>query len=90
LKWLENYQLNGFADRMITLDNLPVLKVQLESIQPDIILNCGAYTAVDKAETETELADIVNHEAVKVIAHANDNQVKLIHVSTDYVLMDIS
>jgi dTDP-4-dehydrorhamnose reductase len=53
-------------------------------------LNCGAYTAVDKAETETELADIVNHQAVKVIAHANDNQVKLIHVSTDYVLMDIS
>jgi dTDP-4-dehydrorhamnose reductase len=62
------------------------LKNQLEGIQPNIILNCGAYTAVDKAETELELADIVNHDAVKVIAqYANDNQVKLIHISTDYV-----
>jgi dTDP-4-dehydrorhamnose reductase len=76
-----------FADRTdVSLDNLAVLKVQLESIQPDVILNCGAYTGVDKAESEPELADIVNHQAVKVIAqYANDNQVKLIHISTDYV-----
>jgi dTDP-4-dehydrorhamnose reductase len=76
-----------FAYRsQISLAKLSVLKNQLEGIQPNIILNCGAYTAVDKAETELELADIVNHDAVKVIAqYANDNQVKLIHISTDYV-----
>jgi dTDP-4-dehydrorhamnose reductase len=76
-----------FADRtQVSLDNLSVLRDQLEVIRPDIILNCGAYTAVDRAETEQEIADIVNHQAVKVIAHyANDNKVKLIHVSTDYV-----
>jgi dTDP-4-dehydrorhamnose reductase len=76
-----------FADRtQVSLDKLAVLKVQLESIQPDVILNCGAYTAVDKAEAEQELADIVNHQAVKIISqYANDNQVKLIHISTDYV-----
>jgi dTDP-4-dehydrorhamnose reductase len=76
-----------FADRtQVSLDNLAVLKVQLESIQPDVILNCGAYTAVDKAESEPELAEIVNQQAVKIIAqYANDNQVKLIHISTDYV-----
>ncbi|MFT5824503.1 MAG: dTDP-4-dehydrorhamnose reductase, partial [Crocinitomix sp.] len=76
-----------FAHRsQISLAKLSVLKNQLEGIQPNIILNCGAYTAVDKAETELELADIVNHDAVKVIAqYANDNQVKLIHISTDYV-----
>jgi dTDP-4-dehydrorhamnose reductase len=76
-----------FANRsMVSLDDLAVLKVQLESIQPDVILNCGAYTAVDKAETEPELADIVNHQAVKIIAqYANDHQIKLIHISTDYV-----
>jgi dTDP-4-dehydrorhamnose reductase len=76
-----------FADRsQVSLDKLSVLKNQLEVIRPNIILNCGAYTAVDKAEMEPELADIVNHEAVKVIAqYANDNQVKLIHISTDYV-----
>lgn len=76
-----------FADRTrVSLDNLSVLKNQLEAIRPDIILNCVAYTAVDKAETEPELADIVNHQAVKIIAqYANENQVKLIHISTDYV-----
>jgi dTDP-4-dehydrorhamnose reductase len=76
-----------FADRMqVSLDDLSLLKKQLEAIRPNIILNCGAYTAVDKAEKEPELADIVNHEAVKIIAqYANKNQVKLIHISTDYV-----
>jgi dTDP-4-dehydrorhamnose reductase len=76
-----------FADRaLVSLDNLSVLKNQLVDIHPAIILNCGAYTAVDKAETEPELADIVNHQAVKIIGqYANDYQVKLIHISTDYV-----
>jgi dTDP-4-dehydrorhamnose reductase len=76
-----------FADRTsVSLDNLSVLKNQLVDINPAIILNCGAYTAVDKAESEPELADIVNHQSVKIIAqYAKGNQVKLIHVSTDYV-----
>jgi len=76
-----------FADRTkITLDNLELLQIQLEEIQPNIIFNCGAYTAVDKAETEKELSFTINDLAVKLIAkYALDNNVKLIHVSTDYV-----
>jgi len=76
-----------FADRnKITLDDLKLLNNQLNEIQPDIILNGGAYTAVDKAETEKELAFKINHLAVEVIArYAAENNVKLIHVSTDYV-----
>jgi len=76
-----------FADRIqITLDDLEVLEKQLTSIQPDIIFNCGAYTAVDKAESEKELAYAVNHLAVELIArYAQQNDVKLIHISTDYV-----
>lgn len=76
-----------FADRkQISLDNLELLKKQLSEIQPDIILNCGAYTAVDKAETEKEIAFTVNNSAVEVIAkYTFENKVKLIHISTDYV-----
>lgn len=76
-----------FADRtQITLDNLEVLEKQLEAIQPDIILNCGAYTAVDKAESEKEIAFSINYSAVELIAkYASKNNVKLIHISTDYV-----
>ena len=52
----------------------------------DIIINCAAYTAVDKAEKEQELANQVNHLAVKQLAEiANKQQAKLIHISTDYV-----
>lgn len=76
-----------FADRtQIPLDNLDVLKVQLNQIRPDVIFNCGAYTAVDKAETEKEQAFVINHLAVELIAkYSQENNVKLIHISTDYV-----
>ena len=51
-----------------------------------IILNCAAYTAVDKAQNEQELADKINHLAVKNLAMlSNEFGIKLIHISTDYV-----
>ena len=76
-----------FADRtQITLDDLEVLEKQLNDIRPEIILNCGAYTAVDKAESEKEIAFTVNYSAVELIAkYTFKNNVKLIHISTDYV-----
>ncbi len=52
----------------------------------DIIINCAAYTAVDKAESESELADAINHLAVKQLAKiAKQKDIQLIHISTDYV-----
>jgi dTDP-4-dehydrorhamnose reductase len=52
----------------------------------DIVINCAAYTAVDRAEDEPDLANIVNNLAVKKIAEiAKKRQFKLIHISTDYV-----
>jgi len=52
----------------------------------DVIINCAAYTAVDKAEEEQELANQVNHLAVKQLTKiAKDQKAKLIHISTDYV-----
>ncbi|MCD0471072.1 dTDP-4-dehydrorhamnose reductase [Flavobacterium sp. JAS] len=76
-----------FAYRtQITLDDLDLLRIQLNQIQPDVVFNCGAYTAVDKAETEKELVFTINHLAVELIAkYTAENNVKLIHISTDYV-----
>ena len=52
----------------------------------DIIINCAAHTAVDKAEEEVVLANQINHLAVAQLAQiAKTQQAKLIHVSTDYV-----
>ncbi len=54
--------------------------------QFDLIINCAAYTAVDKAESEPELADQINHLAVQQLAAiAQQQRAKLIHISTDYV-----
>jgi dTDP-4-dehydrorhamnose reductase len=50
------------------------------------IVNCAAYTAVDKAEVEYELSDQLNHLAVENFARISKRlQIKLIHISTDYV-----
>src|SRR6516165_10232627 len=58
----------------------------LEQRNPAIIINAAAYTAVDRAETERELARVVNSVAPSVIAQwASANAVPLIHFSTDYV-----
>lgn len=52
----------------------------------DAIVNCGAYTAVDKAESEFELANQINHLAVAQLANiAKAQNAVLIHISTDYV-----
>ena len=52
----------------------------------DLIINCAAYTAVDKAEDEQDLADAINHLAVKQLAEiAKSQNSLLIHISTDYV-----
>jgi dTDP-4-dehydrorhamnose reductase len=50
------------------------------------IINCAAYTAVDKAEEDVEIAGLVNASAVgNLITVAEEHQLKLIHISTDYV-----
>jgi dTDP-4-dehydrorhamnose reductase len=76
-----------FADRsVLDLSNLESISKVLETIQPQIIINCAAYTAVDKAETETELAEVLNHQAVGILAQWSANHdCRLVHVSTDYV-----
>lgn len=52
----------------------------------DAVINCGAYTAVDKAESEPELADIINHRFVSLLAQiCKKKMMTFIHISTDYV-----
>lgn len=58
----------------------------VEKIKPDYIINCAAYTAVDKAEENEELAYKINAIGPKNLAvAAKDNNATLVHISTDYV-----
>lgn len=76
-----------FTDRgELDLCDLDRLATELSIIQPDYIINCAAHTAVDRAESEFELADVLNHQAVAVLAKwSAENDCKLLHISTDYV-----
>lgn len=58
----------------------------LEAHAPDLVVNAAAYTAVDRAESEPELACAVNGDAVDVMArYCADKGIPLVHYSTDYV-----
>jgi len=62
------------------------LRERIQQVQPDIIINAVAYTAVDKAEGEEELATIINQAAPGVLAEeAKKWGALLIHYSTDYI-----
>lgn len=62
------------------------LRATVDAVAPDVIVNAAAHTAVDKAESEPELARRINAEAVGVLAEAAArHQAWLVHYSTDYV-----
>jgi dTDP-4-dehydrorhamnose reductase len=76
-----------FSDReTLDLSNLCKMEDYFENKTFDAIINCAAYTAVDKAESESELADTINHRFVSMLAKiAKKQNCRLIHISTDYV-----
>ena len=83
-----NYSYNFFfTDRLnIDITNKDNIKDFCQTNNINVIINCAAYTAVDKAETDMENADLVNRKAVKKLAIVSSElNIKLIHISTDYV-----
>jgi dTDP-4-dehydrorhamnose reductase len=68
------------------LTDLEKCRATIQTIQPDVIVNAAAYTAVDKAETERDAAFVINAKVVDVFAvEAKKIGALLIHYSTDYV-----
>ena len=76
-----------FTDRD-SLDITDKKKIEelVDENNTNVIINCAAYTAVDKAEEEREIAELINYKAVKYLAEiSKEKNIKLIHISTDYV-----
>lgn len=68
------------------LDQTEEIIVNFKRIQPEFVINCAAYTAVDKAETDTSTADAINHLAIATLATlCTQSGAKIVHISTDYV-----
>lgn len=76
-----------FASREgLALEHFGLVEIFFIATKPRYCINCAAYTAVDKAESEQELTMLVNGEAVGNLAEVcKKYQTKLIHISTDYV-----
>ncbi len=66
--------------------NTPTIERAISDIQPDVIINTAAYTAVDDAEGEPERAHALNCDGARLLSEAaNRRGVPIIHLSTDYV-----
>ncbi len=83
---IQNYDFYFTTSQDLDITNFDLVRKYITDNQIKIIINCAAYTAVDKAETEQELCNKINHIAVKNLAMlSNEFSLKLIHISTDYV-----
>ena len=81
-----NHQVFGFTSSELDITNKAAVDGELSKINPDVVINAAAYTAVDKAETEKETAYAVNETGVKNLAETCKTlDIPLLHISTDYV-----
>ncbi len=70
----------------LDITNDSELRTSIKNLHPDVILNCAAYNAVDKAEDEPDKAYLLNSTSVKNLAKiSNEQGIFLIHLSTDFI-----
>ena len=75
-----------FSREDLPIHDVEKVKDLFKIHHPQYVINCAAYTAVDKAETEKEQAFQINGESVGVLARiCKEHYCKFIHISTDYV-----
>jgi dTDP-4-dehydrorhamnose reductase len=79
-------QLTALGRQELNLLDSEAIRNAIAEIEPDLVINAAAYTAVDKAETEPEMAMTINGIAPGVMAKAvQEIRSTLIHISSDYV-----
>ena len=82
----DEFQVAGLTRGDLDITDRDAIARRLDEYEPDFLVNCAAYTAVDRAEDEPDLAHRVNADAVGWLGEACDTRgVGMIHFSTDYV-----
>ncbi len=82
----EEINIIGTSRRELDLGDESACRELILKINPDWVINCGAYTAVDKAESEKEIANLINGKGPYFIAkYLSETGGKLLHISTDFV-----
>ena len=79
-------------DEHIYLDitDAVLVKAVLEKYKPDVILNCSAYTDVDKAEANKNIVHSVNVNGLENLIKYSDLNTKIVHISSDYIFNGVS
>lgn len=81
-----NHDIYAFGSGGLDITKPKKVEDKFDECNPDLVINCAAYTNVDKAESEPEKAFLINEFGVKNLASAcKDRRIKLVHFSTDYV-----
>ena len=81
-----NYDWYFTSSNNFDISKLNKINSNLSEINPDVIINCSAYTSVEKAEKDYRSANILNNKSVGLISKwTNNNNCKLIHISTNFV-----
>lgn len=82
----ERHEVFAFPREELDITNRDSIFNALSHVRPDLVINCAAYTKVDKAEEEREKAFLINGIGVQNLAVAcADKGISLCHISTDYV-----
>lgn len=83
---LKGHNIIATNRRQLDITDPAAVRSTLAKTTPDIVINAAAYTAVDKAETEREMAWQINADGPALLARATESSgAKIIHISTDYV-----
>ena len=84
-----NIECRGVGSKDLNITDKEAVFAYIRSYQPDAVIHCAAYTAVDKAEDEPEQCRDVNVNGTAYIAEAcREIDAKMIYISTDYVFGD--
>ena len=82
----KNFQFYYRSKQELNICNFDSLRNCINEIKPNLIINAAAYNAVDEAEKNKKIAKQVNFEGPKNLSIlSSNNNIKLIHISTDYV-----
>ena len=81
-----DFEIHSFSRQQLDITNKNQIEQIFSRISPSLVINAAAYTQVDRAENESDLAYAVNKDGPAYLArYCADNHLMLIHISTDYV-----
>ncbi|MDD4606742.1 MAG: dTDP-4-dehydrorhamnose reductase [Patescibacteria group bacterium] len=86
VKIFQNYNLTAWDKAELDITQANEVKQKITELKPEIIINATGYTNVDGAESNQNLANLINGQAIEYLTQAcADNDILFIHISTDYV-----